>query len=73
MLIRKDETCRLLGGISHVTLWRLSRDAGFPQSVRITAGLAMWEREEILKFIETRKKNSLPFSAVPKRKAAVRA
>ena len=71
MLIRKDEVCRLLGGISHVTLWRLSRDAGFPKSVRITAGLAMWEQEEILQWIEVRKKSSVPFSAVRKKKVEV--
>lgn len=52
--LRPNEVRELLGGISRPTLWRLyKKKPNFPQPKRLSNSLILWDKGEILAYLET--------------------
>jgi prophage regulatory protein len=64
-IIRRDSLCLKLGGISAVSLWRLTRDdPSFPSSITINKRVVGWFEHEINQWLEARAA-SRPLISVP--------
>ena len=48
------ETCRIAGGITRVTLWRLERDGLFPKRHRISPNRVGWLESDLRNWIAER-------------------
>lgn len=54
-IIRRDSLCLKLGGISTVSLWRLTKDdPSFPTCIKINKRIVGWLEHEIDRWIEAR-------------------
>jgi prophage regulatory protein len=60
-LIRKNEVCRLAGGIDQSTLWKWVKSGQFPQPVVLNprSRFVAWKLSEVLQWIEQRQHSFL--------------